>query len=216
MNWDFKLNITTLLLIIAGAFAVWQWTKAGNEANRWRNNYHTSQVQADAYKINAEGEIAYWKASELLTQRELKEALKSDSINAELAKKYKKLSETVKIETVFKTKWDTLEVRVPIYIDKDTTVQYSDICLSFDLSVSNGLIGVSGLGIRNQLNFVSGDRRLGFMKGTEYSVDVFNTNPCIITTGVTSYKVIHKPKIWEQPYVWGGVGFIAGFILGGK
>jgi len=215
MKLNFNLNITTLLLIAVGVFLFFTWRGTVKESNRWEDNWRISQERAEAYKLDAEGEVAYWKAAERLTHAELREALKSDSINRELAEKYRKISQTVKIETVFETKWDTLKVPVPIYIDKDTTIKYADNCLSMDLGFSEGLFSLSGVNIHNEFNMVTGQRKLGLFK-TEYSVDIANTNPCITTTGIKTYKVVHKPKWYNNPLITGGIGFATGFILGGR
>jgi len=218
MKIDFKLNITTLLLILAVGFVALKWNGQRNETNRWEHNYEVATTEFETYKIEIDGTmdemIVSHKAAIQLTEKELKDALKSDSLNKELARHYKHLYETVEVETVFVTEY--VEKEVPITVEEEIpSFVIPNDCYTLDLRLSNGLIGVNDIDIQNKMSFVSGDRKLGWFK-TEYSVDIANTNPCITTTGVTSYKVVHQPKLFERPSVWGIAGFIAGFIIGDK
>lgn len=210
MKLNFNINIATLLLIVGAFIALLLWNSERKEADRIANEYAAMDTSFKSYKSKTDGAIISYKESVTMTQRELKKALKSDSIQRELVKKYKELAESVTIITEWKH--DTIKIAVPIFIKTDTTIDYQDKCFNVDLKFANGELSLSDMQIYNRVDMVSGNRKVGFLK-YEYSADVRNTNPCIITTGMTTYRVTTKPKWFEHPVTWGIVGAAGGFYL---
>lgn len=211
MNIDFKVNLWTLLLL--GLMAILFFTRLGmkNEAEKWLNNYnvlkgeHTELVsEHDSMIIHKNGIIE-------LTKKELRDALESDSIQRELVEEYKAAAAAVKVETVFKT--DTLYIEVPIKVDNDTSIKFSNKCLSLDLSVFNGGLSLDNILIENRQDILLGERKTSMWK-TEQAIMVRNTNPCIETTNVTTYMVSVEKKWHEKWWITVPASFGAGFIAG--
>jgi len=186
------------------------WNSERNKKETWEYNYNIINGNHNSYVSKTDGVIIAYQKSILLTNAELKKALKSDSIQRELVQKYKKLAEATTVITEWKH--DTVTIKVPIFINKDTTILYQDKCFNVDLRFAKGEFSLSDMQIYNRMDYVSGARRAGFLK-TEYSIDIRNSNPCIITTSVSSYKVIHQPRVIESPIFWGVVGFVGGMYV---
>ena len=213
MKINFNLNLGTLILTALLVLVALGWRSERNESNRWEGNYHASQEELHNYTITNSDILASYVESIQLTKAELRDALESDSIQRELARRYKELSEMVKVVTVYKTKWDTLRIPVPIFIDRDTTITHKDDCISLDMGFSNGSFAISGIEIPNTIRMAVGERKNGLFKGTTYSVDIAHSNPCVLTTGMTSYKIVHQRKWWENPLITIPIGVGFGYII---
>ena len=212
MQTTFKVNISTILVIVMAGVMFFFWNKNKNsEITRITNNVEIVSDKFETYKAETDGTIVAKDLAYQMLEDELRNSIESDSIQRELTEKYKKLSAVVKYETVFVDR--EVEVKVPVYIDKDTTLSLSSPCYSADLSVTSGSLTLSGLTIDNRQDIVLGERKNGLRK-SEYSLDIRNTNPCIQTTGVTTYIVVHEKKWYENPIITGGLGLTAGFIGG--
>lgn len=210
-NWKFKINITTLLVIALGVvvFFFWNNRKSGEYA-RLMNNLEVEKTAFVTYQSEVDGTIIAKDLAYQMLEGELEAALADDSLQAELIDHYKKLSAVVKVETKFET--DTIRVPVPVYIDRDTTINLLDPCFKADLSVTNGLITIDGLTVDNRQDIVLGERKNG-LRRAEYAVDLRNSNPCINVTGMTSYIVVHEKKWFENPLITIPAGVVAGIII---
>jgi len=213
MKLNFNINITTLLCIAGAIVLFLLWRNESSESARWENNYDISISDHKQFVSEMDGIIVTYRESVTLTNQELKKALKGDSIQRELVKKYRKLAESATIITEWKH--DVITVAVPIFITRDTTIKHSDKCFSVDLSLSNGKLTLQDMRVPNRQDIVSGRRKTGLFS-SEYSMDIRNSNECIITSGMNSYKVIDKPKWYEHPFVWGAAGLVGGFYLNSR
>lgn len=211
-------EMTTKLKLILGASAVLiLLAVAGNlyfnakaDAKRWKENYNTEKSAFSTYRDKATGlEVAY-KQQILLTEKELRKELKANDSLKGVVKHYKELSEVITVITEWKH--DTINVPLPIFIARDTTVNLSDSCFKAKLDVFQGGIKLHGLSVTNKQDIVTGVRKMGFMK-TEYSFDILNSNKCVSVTGMQSYKVIHKPKFYERPVFLISTGILAGYFI---
>lgn len=201
------------LLLVAGYF--FQTGKLKKEAAMWRENYTTEQTAFGAYKEMSNGLITTYKNQIRLTEAELRKELKeNDSLNV-LVKYYKKLASVTTVVTEWKH--DTIKLYTPVYIGGaiDTTYNIGDACFKGKINVKDGALTLSDLSISNEQNVVTGVRKAGFFK-KEYSFDVTNSNPCMTITGMNSYKVVSKPKFWENPLYVGIATFVTGVYIGDR
>jgi len=211
MKWNFKVNVTHFLLILLIGFLILSWRGQRQDAIRWQENFETSQSTFSQYKSESEGVIISTQKSLELTEKELREALLSDSANAELAEHYRKLSGVVTIITEFDI--DTLYIPVPELIIPDTTVRFAqEGCFEVELGLQRGLITLNDMYVPNTQKIVYGLRKTSLFR-SEYSIDIYNSNKCIDVVGVRSYTVVHKRKAWENPLITVPFGILVGFLL---
>jgi hypothetical protein len=206
---DIKLDLIHVALVAIVVFFGWKWYQKSSEVNQWKSNYETVQAEHKQYVSETDGRIISYQKALILTEEQLKEVMWSDSVNAEMAKRYKKLAEQVTVVTEFVH--DTIEVPVPYYVDTDTIIPFKDSCLSFNWSLSNGLTYMTDLTIPNKQSITLGMRKNGLRKAY-WAVDVSNSNPCIQTTNLQSFHVVRKKKWFENPLVTGTIGIAIGAI----
>jgi len=212
VNFDLKINIWTIIMAIIAVFMFFNILSIKEDVKIWENNYHALNTEHIEFISKYDSMIIYKDNLIQLTRNELKTALESDSIQKELTKKYKAAAAVVKIETVIKI--DSILVPFPVYIDKDTTINIINKCLSLNISATNGLLALSNLTIENRQDIVLGKRKVSLWK-TEQAFDIRNTNPCMITTGVTAYTVVVPRKWYEKWFITAPVSFATGYIIGG-
>jgi hypothetical protein len=215
MKWELKLNLTTLLLLLAGVvlFFVVRFRESSlhKDVDRWKGNYAAQTATFESYVSRVDGILISKDELIQLKEKELREALQSDSVQREIAKKYKRLAGSVKIETEFIH--DTIEVEVPIYIARDTTLELWHDCFDIDLSLTTGRLSVDLIDIQNTQDIIMGERRSSLFR-TEYALDVRNSNPCVTTTGMSSFIVVHENKWWNNPLITVPGSFLIGYGAG--
>jgi hypothetical protein len=201
VNFDLKINVTTLIataVLIIGAFLYLNHSK-NKTIGRWVDNYEIAQAASEEngglFRRASDSLVVTGRTINVLNS-EIKALAKSDSIQRGLVKHYKELAAVTKVETEFIT--DTVEVPVPVYIANDTTVSFSNPCYGLNLSLSDGLISINDISIHNRQDIVVGERKTGLWR-TEQSFDIRNSNPCIVTTGVTTYNIVVEKK-WHQKW----------------
>jgi hypothetical protein len=212
MKTELKINVTTILVLVAGV-VLFFWLnsnynkKLGASADtiaqhEWTIEQKTSEV--DGMKVAHQQALAVKDGT-------IREYLANDSIQKEQIAYYKNLSQVVKYEYIYET--DTIEVPVPIYVEKDTTIHLTRPCFEADLSFKTGLFTLDGFSFDNRQDIVIGEQKTGFRR-TETFVSIRNTNPCITATGMESYNIVYEKKWWENPLIVGGISATAGFIGG--
>lgn len=212
VNFDLKINVLTVAAVIVAVFMFFSVLSSKDDAEVWENNYNVLNTEHMEFISKHDSAIIYKDNIIELTRNELKNAVKSDSIQRELVKKYKKEAAVVKIEWRFHPK-DTVFVDVPISIDNDTTAHIVHECYEIDLSVKNGGISLANLVVDNRQDMVLGARKKSLW-ATEQAFDIRNTNPCIKTLNVTTYKVTIKEKWHEKWFITIPVGFGTGYLFG--
>lgn len=212
MKTELKINLTTILVLVAGVvFFFWLNSRYNKdigasmetiEQHEWTIEQKQSEI--DGLKITMQQALD-------VKDETIREYALRDSSQLELIKYYKKLSAVVKYEYIYIT--DTLEVPVPITVDKDTSLHITDPCYKLDFSLSDGLFRLDGFSFDNTQDIVIGSQKR-LLSRAETSVSIRNSNPCIQTTGMQSYNIVYEKKWWENPLIVGGVSATAGFIGG--
>jgi hypothetical protein len=212
MKTELKINLTTILVLVAGVvFFFWLNGRKNREIDLHLNTIAQHEFVYEEKVSEIDSATIAWQESLNASNESLKAALSNDSIQEELIAHYKNLSQVVKVET--KYIHDTVKVSVPITVESDTTVNLSDDCFQASLSLFNGGLSLNDYTIDNRQDIVIGDQKSGFRR-TESIVMIRNTNPCINTTGIQSYNVVYEKKWWENPLITGSIGIAAGFVIG--
>ena len=100
---------------------------------------------------------------------------------------------------------------VPIPIDHDTTMKFADECFSFDLGFRNNNLSISNFYSTNRQDIVIGMEKSG-MFSSKATASVRNTNPCIVTTGMTTYSIEIKQPWYTKWWITGPIGFATGYL----
>ena len=214
MNLDFKVNLWAVVVLAVIALWLFNRGRLKDEVDRWERNYRTVQEQnmdLDNANVFLSGLVADKDRAILLTQKELESTMKSDSIQRQLVKKYKKLAAVVKINTVVEV--DTVIKEVPIKVDQDSIYRLWFDCFEMDLGISNNKFSLYHFYMENRQDIVLGERKTGPFK-TEQAIVVHNSNDCIETTGMTTYRVVVRHKWWNKWWISGPIGFAAGYGVG--
>jgi len=212
MKAEFKVNVAAILVLgMAVAFFFWFNGRKNQQIDLHLNTIAQHEFKYETYVSEVDSATIVWQETLNASNESLKAALAYDSIQDELISYYKNLSQVVKYET--KYIHDTVKVSVPIYIDKDTTVNLADNCFSASLSLFNGGLSLNDYTIHNRQDIVIGEQKSGW-KNTKSIVTIRNTNPCIQTTGIQSYTVIYEKKWWENPLITVPASVAIGYAAG--
>lgn len=212
MKAELKINLTTILVLVAGVvFFFWLNGRKNREIDLHLNTIAHNEFVFDTWKSTVDSVQVVQQDALNASAEALKEALKRDSIQFELIEHYKKLANVVKVEYVYKV--DTLEVPVPITVDEDTSIHIANVCYDLDFSLSDGLFTLDGFSFNNRQDIVIGTQKSG-LRRKETVVSIRNTNPCLTTTGMQSYNVIYEKKWWENPLITTPIGLATGYIIG--
>lgn len=203
--------LAVALYVLVSVVVIRHLSNKNKEQNLMLEAVNTEFTQ---YKLESIDAIAQYKKQVLVTESMLKQQIKdNDSLKA-LAKYYKQIAATITIKTEFVH--DTIKVEVPrdVYVIDGVKVRkpIGDGCYSAIISVEDEQVLLYDLTIPNTQNIVLGSRKAGLFK-SEYSFDVLNSNPCVVVTGMSSYKVTAKKRIYENPLFTGLVGFAAGVLV---
>jgi len=212
MKTELKINLTTILVLVAGVvFFFWLNGKKNREINLHLNTIAQHEFKYEEKESELDSATIVWQETLNASNESLKAALSNDSIQAELIAYYKNLSQVVVYETEYIH--DTVKVSVPIYIENDTTVNLADECFTASLSLSTGSISLNDYTIANRQDIVIGEQRSGW-RNTKSYIAIRNTNPCIQTTGVQSYTVVYEKKWWENPLITIPASVAVGYAAG--
>jgi hypothetical protein len=211
MKVNLNVNLWTVIAIVVAVLWMFNRSNLKNDGQTWEDNYNAVVKGVRRYASSVDSVMISVGHMLQSQDKKLRDVMKSDSIQRELVGHYKRLSAVVKIETKFVH--DTIEKRVPIYIDKDTTLDVWSDCFEMDISLESGLLSINNIFIENRQDIVLGARKSTLWR-TEQAIDVRNTNPCITTTGMTTYKVVVDKKWHQKWWITAPISFGTGYVLG--
>lgn len=155
----------------------------------------------------------------------------NESLFKDLTKRNEELKKQIKdfktVESVTKT--ITKFIVDTVYIRADSTSidtasgqffsSFNSINPFYTISgnCSNSGFQINTIQIPNKQTIIVGDKKikgfLGVRIGTEFSVDVKNSNPYIQTIDVKNYTIKKEKKWYQRPGFLIGTGVIGGFLL---
>ena len=213
MKNTFKFNIWTVAVIILATLWFKNNSTLKDTIDQWKSNYDVvfgekAALETEVSKLDSA--LIVSQETVQLTRNELKSSMKSDSIQKELVKHYKKVAAAAKVETI--TKIDSIKVPYPVYVDKDTTIHMAGECYELDIDFSDDGVSLYDFYMENRQDIVLGDMKKSLWR-VEQSLSVRNINPCITTTGITTYQVVVPIKWHQKWWITAPMGFAAGWIV---
>ena len=147
----------------------------------------------------------------------LKELKKENEELKEATKDFKNVESYTKVKTI--TKIDTVTVYfgddIPDFGILDVNIDSSLFSLS--AVVSNKAFTLKSLEIPNQSQIIVGDKKIrgwtGITKGTEYQINIINSNPLVSNIDMQTYTIREEKKWYETRGFAAGVGLVGGLIL---
>jgi hypothetical protein len=205
-NVTFKNVICIIVLVILTLFAYGYYEKVQNVKDKYEQTLKIIEGKDKAIEIN--------------------ESLLKDltSKNKELKEQVKEFKDVKSItKTVTKVIIDTVFIEPDsTHVDTITGNFYgrfatTTIYYSIDGNYSNKGFRLNSLEIPNEQTIVIGDKKikgfLGITKGTEFTIDIKNSNPYVNTINVQNYTIKKTKKWYEKPTFLIGVGIVGGVLL---
>lgn len=147
----------------------------------------------------------------------LKELTKENEELKQATKDFKNVESYTKVNTI--TKIDT----VTVYFDNDIPdfglldISIDSSLFSLSAVVSNKAFTLKSLEVPNQAQIIIGDKKIkgwtGITKGTEYQINIINSNPLVSNMDMQTYTIKEEKKWYETRGFAAGVGLVGGLIL---
>jgi len=147
----------------------------------------------------------------------LKELTKENEELKQATKDFKNVESYTKVKTI--TKIDT----VTVYFDNDIpdfgllNISIDSSLFSLSAVVSNKAFTLKSLEVPNQAQIIIGDKKIkgwtGITKGTEYQINIINSNPLVSNMDMQTYTIKEEKKWYETRGFAAGVGLVGGLIL---
>ena len=147
----------------------------------------------------------------------LKELTKENEELKQATKDFKNVESYTKVKTI--TKIDT----VTVYFDNDIPdfglldISIDSSLFSLSAVVSNKAFTLRSLEVPNQAQIIVGDKKIkgwtGITKGTEYQINIINSNPLVSNMDMQTYTIKEEKKWYETRGFAAGVGLVGGLIL---
>ncbi len=147
----------------------------------------------------------------------LKELTKENEELKQATKDFKNVESYTKVKTI--TKIDT----VTVYFDNDIPdfglldISIDSSLFSLSAVVSNKAFTLRSLEVPNQAQIIIGDKKIkgwtGITKGTEYQINIINSNPLVSNMDMQTYTIKEEKKWYETRGFAAGVGLVGGLIL---
>ncbi|MEY4332233.1 MAG: hypothetical protein RLZZ196_971 [Bacteroidota bacterium] len=135
-----------------------------------------------------------------------------DSIKKQL--KLKEVDVIIKYKSVFK--YDTINHVFRYQLPCDDFVdsfKVDSTHFKFDAVITNKRLSLYNIEVPNQQSIIIGEKKKGWLRSSDYSVVITNSNPNIKGEGLEAYTFKPSPK-WYNSYKFKGAIFVAGVIGG--
>ena len=155
----------------------------------------------------------------IVTKESLDEYVNKNEDLKKEVKKFKKISSITKsstntiIDTIKVAFLDTVRVDSNGYFVKD--IKIDSTYYKMDFRIDNVSFNLNHLEIPNDQTIIIGDKKIknimGISKGTEYTIDITNSNPYVQTLNIQNFTIKDEKK-WYQTKTFHTVG---GMVIGG-
>ena len=158
----------------------------------------------------------------IVTKESLDEYINKNEDLKKEVKKFKKISSITKsntktvIDTIKVAFLDTIRVDSNGYFTKD--IKIDSTYYQMDFRVDNSSFHLNHLEIPNEQTIIIGDKKIknimGISKGTEYTIDVTNSNPYVQTLNMQNFTIKDEKKWYETKtfHTMGGM-VVGGYIV---
>lgn len=167
---------------------------------------------SDSVKVyrTANGDLAqYNHAIQLLSENQSEEI---NNLKKDL--RLKTVDVLVKYKSVFK--YDTINHVFREKLPCDAFVdsfRVDSTYFKFDAVLTNKMLLLRNIEVPNQQSIIIGEKKNGWIRSSDYSVVITNSNPNIKGEGLEAHTFKPKPK-WYNSYKFKGALFAAGVIGG--
>jgi len=155
----------------------------------------------------------------IVTRESLNDYINKNEDLKKEVKKFKKISSITKsstktvIDTIKVAFLDTVRVDSNGYFTKD--IKIDSTYYKMDFRIDNVSFNLNHLEIPNDQTIIIGDKKIknimGISKGTEYTIDITNSNPYVQTLNMQNFTIKDEKK-WYQTKTFHTVG---GVVIGG-
>ncbi len=170
-----------------------------------------------AFKIKDGAQVYENNSLKLSSQKQIAEL--SSKINdtvRQITKKFKSLNNVTFAKGDIVITKDTIKLHDTIPCSfKPFKVTKDNVSYKFTGTIAPNYFSVDSIYIPNNITFVSGRKRVGFMK-YDYVVDINNSNALVNTTNIKSYQYVPVKKWYEKTWVHvvAGAALMQGAITG--
>ncbi len=207
INLFYKLTIVALLLLCLSLF----FSKCNNDR---RNSAAISALQSQntTYKLK-NGQLVTSQKVAILTQSELKEQLKKNKTELELAKKFVQIKTFTKYLT--NTKIDSIKIvykdSIPCNFERIGEVFTDEYNLQYK-STQKG-ISITEMAIPDSVLIATGYKRNWLFGKKTLTMDITHRNKFVMSEQVQHFEVKEKKKFWQTDVFKIGIGLAGGFLL---
>lgn len=169
---------------------------------------------AEFYKIKVNGnpvEVAFNQSLVIENKKQLQALLAKNDTLTKLISKFKKIAGTTIINQYTSISKDTIRLKDSIPCSfKAFQVRRDSAYYHFLGTIGQGFFSIDSIIIPNTQSIVMGERKLGFLKGTEKRIEIVNSNPFIHTNKIQNYIIESKKKWYQSTAFKFGIGVLAG------
>ena len=186
------------IIVVILFFGFREWQNRNNTDNLVNDiaNYKDS-AQFYSMKVNGmEVDVAFNKSLQLSNQNQLESIIKKNDTLAKLISKFKNVASTTIINNNTTINGDTMKFKkdsIPCDF-KAFKIRRDSVHYRFVGTISSKFFSIDSLTIPNKQSIVIGEKKLGFLKGTEMRAEIVNSNPLIKTSNIESYVINKKKK----------------------
>lgn len=199
-----------------GSFFCYQGCHNQLEKDNLIRQISTYKDSAEFYKIKANGnpvEVAFNQSLVIENKKQLQALLAKNDTLTKLISKFKKVAGTTIINQYTTISKDTIRLKDSIPCSfKAFQVKRDSAHYHFIGTIGQDFFSIDSLIIPNTQSIVMGDRKMGFLKGTEKRIEIVNSNPLIRTNKIENYVIQQRKKWYQSTAFKFGIGFLAGSV----
>lgn len=200
--------------IILAWFVFVKGCRSQKEIDELINNISNYKDTAQFYKLKVNGnsvDVAFNQSLALENKKQLEAVLAKNDTLLKLISKFKKIASTTIINQYTTINGDTIRLKDSIPCNfKPFQVRRDSAYYHFLGTIAPNYFSIDSLTIPNKQSIVIGEKKLGFLRGTEKRVEIVNSNPLIRTDKIQNYVIQGKKKWYQTTAFKFGMGAIAG------
>jgi hypothetical protein len=207
LPWYYKMLIGALILIIASML----FSKCENEKTA-AATIDALQSENTTYKLK-NGQLVTSQKTAILTEKQLKDQLKKNKTELELAKKFVQVKTFTKYVT--NTEIDTIAIvykdSIPCKFERIGSVFTDEYNLAYKSNQKG--ITITEMAIPDSVLIATGYKRKWLLGKKTLTMDITHSNKFVMTDQVQHYEVKEKKKFWQTDLFKFGAGLILGVAI---
>lgn len=207
LHWTYKILIGILILIIISML----FSKCENDKTN-ASTISALQSENSNYKLK-NGQLVTSQKTAILTQSELKEQLKKNKTELELAKKFVQIKTFTKYIT--NTKIDSIKIAykdsIPCNFERIGAIFTDEYNLEYKSNQKG--ITISEMAIPDSVLIATGYKRKWILGAKTQTFDITHSNKFVMSEQVQHFEVKEKKKFWQTDVFKIGIGFLGGIFI---